>query len=90
MIRMRSATDGAAAFYTEGIMKDEQAKQLPSAAVEHVRDLCIRAAIEAYDDAKLRGLCHEGAWELAIQAMREVKLETDTDNPQPPRNNDKR
>ncbi|MCK6623577.1 MAG: acetyltransferase [Anaerolineae bacterium] len=42
---------------------------------EAVRVACIRAALAGYEDASLSGLCHEGAWERAIDAMRELKLE---------------
>ncbi len=50
-----------------------------------VRKACIKAATEAYEDAKLRGLCHEGAWELAIQAMRELKLDLSSSGDEPRR-----
>jgi hypothetical protein len=43
---------------------------------EAVRAACIRTALAGYEDASLSGLCHEGAWERAIDAMRELKLET--------------
>jgi hypothetical protein len=42
---------------------------------EAVRTACIQAALAGYEDAGLSGLCHEGAWERAIDAMRELKLE---------------
>lgn len=35
-----------------------------------VRDHCVEAALQAYEDAGISGLCAEGRWELAIQAMR--------------------
>ncbi len=37
---------------------------------ERMREACVRAAIEAYEDAGIRGLCAEGRFELAVQAMR--------------------
>ncbi|MCA9836091.1 MAG: hypothetical protein KC422_04230 [Trueperaceae bacterium] len=40
-----------------------------------IREACIKAALEGYEDAAISGLCHEGAWEAAISAMR--KLEPD-------------
>jgi hypothetical protein len=43
--------------------------------VEAVRAACIRAALEGYHDAGLSGLCHEGAWEMAIDAMRALDIE---------------
>jgi hypothetical protein len=39
-----------------------------------VQTACIQAAIHAYEDAGLSGLCHEGRWECAVDAMRGVDL----------------
>jgi hypothetical protein len=41
---------------------------------ESVRQACIEAAIHAYADAGLSGLCHEGRWECAVDAMRGLAL----------------
>jgi hypothetical protein len=41
-----------------------------------VRDSCFAAAIAAYDDARTDGLCHDGAWECALDAMRAINLES--------------
>lgn len=38
--------------------------------IEAVREACIQAALEGYENAALSGLCREGAWESAISAMR--------------------
>lgn len=35
-----------------------------------VRDACVRAALAAWEDGGLRGLCAEGRWELALDALR--------------------
>lgn len=43
---------------------------------ERIRDACVRAALAAYEDAGIRGLCQEGRWEMAIQAMRALDLES--------------
>lgn len=40
-----------------------------------MREACVRAAIEAYEDGGLRGLCAEGRFELAIDAMRALDLD---------------
>lgn len=37
---------------------------------EAVRKHCIDAALHAYEEAGISGLCAEGRWEFAIQAMR--------------------
>ena len=41
---------------------------------EAVRQACIEAALCAYEDAGLSGLCHEGRWAYAIDAMRGLSL----------------
>ena len=41
---------------------------------EAVRQACIDAALRAYEEASLSGLCHEGRWEYAMDAMRSVDL----------------
>ncbi len=41
-----------------------------------VRQACIRAALEGYEHAAMSGLCHEGAWEAAIGAMKILDLNT--------------
>ncbi|MEJ2644078.1 MAG: acetyltransferase [Gammaproteobacteria bacterium] len=40
-----------------------------------VRDACVQAALEAYEQAGMSGLCHEGAWECAVGAMRSLDLD---------------
>ena len=42
---------------------------------EVVRKACMRAALEAYESAGISGLCAEGRWELAVQAIRILDLE---------------
>lgn len=42
---------------------------------EAIRAACLQAALTAYEDASLDGLCHEGAWECAIDAMRSLDLD---------------
>ena len=41
---------------------------------EEVRGALVRAALMAYEDAAIRGLCCEGAWEVAVDAMRDLDL----------------
>jgi hypothetical protein len=40
--------------------------------VETVRAACLEAALAAYEDAGIRGLCAEGRWEAALAAIRHV------------------
>jgi hypothetical protein len=41
---------------------------------ERVRAALVQTALDAYEDAALRGLCCEGAWEAAVSAMRRQNL----------------
>lgn len=47
-----------------------EAQQIAERAREHL----VRAAVAAYEDAAVRGLCCEGAWEVALSAMRALDL----------------
>lgn len=42
---------------------------------EVVREACLQAALEAYESAGISGLCAEGRWELAVQAIRTLDLQ---------------
>ena len=42
--------------------------------IDAVRAECIKAALLAYDDAGIRGLCHEGHWKYALDALRHLDL----------------
>ena len=46
----------------------------PRDIAEAVRRACVEAALEAYEDAQIRGLCREGAWEVAIEAVRSLDI----------------
>jgi hypothetical protein len=39
-----------------------------------VRNACVRAALDGYERAQIAGLCQEGAWECAVDAMRMLDL----------------
>ena len=54
---------------------------------EAVREACLRAALDAYEDAGLSGLCHEGRWECAVDAVRALDLEAVTRALSPPSEN---
>jgi len=51
-------------------MTDEAALRLATT----IRQACIEAAREGYEDAALSGLCHEGAMEAAISAIQMLDL----------------
>ncbi|MGA8207863.1 MAG: VOC family protein [Candidatus Dormiibacterota bacterium] len=44
--------------------------------VEAIREACLRAALDAYEQAGLSGVCGEGRWELAVDALRSLDLDT--------------
>lgn len=52
-------------------MKDRPSGKL----AEAVRQACLRAALQAHEDAGIQGLCAEGRWEAAVSAIRGVDLE---------------
>ena len=41
---------------------------------EAVRSACVDAALQAYEDAGINGLCVEGRWECAGDALRRLDL----------------
>jgi hypothetical protein len=45
-----------------------------SILVEMVRAACLEAALAAYEDAGVRGLCADGRWEAALAAIRHLDL----------------
>jgi hypothetical protein len=47
---------------------------IPEKTVERIRAELLETALRAYEDAGIRGLCEEGRWEAAIDAMRSVDL----------------
>ena len=42
--------------------------------LEQVRAVCIQTALESYENAAADGLCAEGAWECAVDAMRGLQI----------------
>ena len=41
---------------------------------KRIRNACIDAVLQAYEDAGVQGLCAEGRWEAAVSALRTVEL----------------
>lgn len=48
----------------------------PGAIAQAVRDACLAAAQAAYEDAAMSGLCADGRWECAFQAIKQLDLNT--------------
>ncbi len=44
------------------------------AFADAVRNACLEAALAAYEDAGIQGLCAEGRWERAVDAVRSLDL----------------
>ena len=42
---------------------------------EAVQNACVEAALAGYENAAISGLCHEGAWEAAVSAIRGLDLD---------------
>jgi hypothetical protein len=51
---------------------------------ERIRAELIGAALAAYEDAAVRGLCAEGALEVAVDAMRKLDLSPAVQRQSPP------
>ncbi len=45
-----------------------------------VRNACVLAALDAYEHAQIAGLCQEGAWEVAVDAMRTLDVKALVEN----------
>jgi hypothetical protein len=41
---------------------------------KRIRDACLEAVLQAYEDAGVQGLCAEGRWEAAVGALKTVEL----------------
>ena len=50
-------------------MRDDQQR-----LAQAVRQACVNAALRAYEEAGISGLCYEGRWEIAVDAMRNLDL----------------
>jgi len=46
----------------------------PQRVAEAVRAACVAAALAAHEEAGISGLCQEGRWEAAIEAVRSLDL----------------
>jgi len=47
----------------------------PVQLAERLRQACLDAALQAYEDAGFDGLCCEGRWECAVNALRYLDVE---------------
>lgn len=58
----------------EDAIEDYLNQQKKMRIAEAMKAACLKAALEAYEDAKIRGLCEEGAWDVAIDALKSVDV----------------
>jgi hypothetical protein len=49
---------------------------------ERVRRACLQAAREAYEQAGISGLCGEGRWEVAMDAIKQLDISKHLDHPE--------
>lgn len=57
-----------------GAPRDGDAQLGGAARAAAIRNACVAAALDAWDDAGMRGLCAEGRREVAIGAIRALDL----------------
>jgi hypothetical protein len=63
----------------ENVMQETAAmgeQDLKRRLAEVVREACLKAARDAYENAGISGLCEEGQWECAVNAIRSLDIET--------------
>jgi hypothetical protein len=41
---------------------------------KRIRETCLDAIVQAYEDAGMQGLCADGRWEVALGALRTLDL----------------
>ena len=41
---------------------------------KRIRDACLEALLQAYEDAGVQGHCAEGRWEVAVGALKTIEL----------------
>jgi hypothetical protein len=41
---------------------------------KRIRNACLEAVLQAYEDAGMQGLCAEGRWEAAVSALQALDL----------------
>ncbi len=50
-----------------------------------VRQACLQAALQGYEQGGLAGLCAEGRWEMAVDAMQALDLDAILQDPTQPK-----
>ncbi len=65
-------------LYNERVTED------PGSRLEALRAACIEAALQAYEDAGVQGLCAEGRREAALAAIRRLEAQQASATGHPP------
>ncbi len=55
-------------------MNSEQFSVSSEQLATAVPDAALQAALTAYENARMDGLCHEGAWESALYVLRSLNM----------------
>lgn len=55
-------------------MNPEAVSSRDQRLAESIREACVEAALRAYEDAGISGLCAEGRWEMAVQGIRTLDI----------------
>lgn len=55
-------------------MMDQDANAEMRAVAEKIRAAYLETALNSYEDASASGLCAQGAWECAVDAMRRLEI----------------
>ncbi len=68
-------------------MSQPQLQQFQRELAEKVRNACVQAAKAGFEQARMDGLCEEGAVETAVSAIQNLNLDQllGDSHPQPPR-----
>jgi formiminotetrahydrofolate cyclodeaminase len=66
---------------SEKALEPGHAKDFAHQLTEAVRKACVDAAIDGYERASISGVCHEGAWEAAVSAIRMAALDALAERP---------
>lgn len=53
---------------------DNDSSREMRAVAEKIRAAFVETALNSYEDASANGLCAQGAWECAVDAMRRVEI----------------
>lgn len=55
-------------------MAEKEITETQLQVAEAIKAMCLKAAVEAYEHGKMSGMCREGAWDLALDAIRSLDV----------------